>query len=78
MTRPRPAVLEFVLEREPGSGSIQFSAYGYIAPTRRLCVCISIEIREINKIDGDRSKIFLDVRDIGSTPHYRTMFTLAD
>ena len=31
-------VLEFVLEREPGSGSIQFSAYGYIAPTRRLCV----------------------------------------
>ena len=33
-------ILEFVLEREPGSGSIQFSAYGYIAPTRRLA-CVS-------------------------------------
>ena len=30
----------FVLEREPGSGSIQFSAYGCIAPTRRL-TCVS-------------------------------------
>ena len=32
-------ILESVLEREPGNGSIQFSAYGFIAPTRRLtCV----------------------------------------
>ena len=29
-------ILEVVLEREPGSGSFQFSAYGFIAPTRRL------------------------------------------
>ena len=28
--------LEVVLEREPGSGSFQLSAYGFIAPTRRL------------------------------------------
>ena len=37
---PGGTILEFVLEREPGSGSIQFSAYGYIAPTRRLA-CVS-------------------------------------
>ena len=30
------ALLEVVLEREPGSGSFQLSAYGFIAPTRRL------------------------------------------
>ena len=39
---PEPSthcILEVVLEREPGSGSIHFSAYGCIAPTRRLpCV----------------------------------------
>ena len=39
--RARAYILECVLEREPGSGSIQFSAYGYIAPTRRLA-CIYI------------------------------------
>ena len=33
-----------VLEREPGSGSIYFSAYGWIAPTHRLSrlTCVSV------------------------------------
>ena len=36
---PMSNILEVVLEREPGRVSIQFSAYGCIAPKRRLtCV----------------------------------------
>ena len=44
-------ILEFVLEREPGSGSIQFSAYGCIAPTRRLtCVSSVNDVRQFKRI----------------------------
>ena len=44
-------ILEVVLEREPGSGSIHFSAYGCIAPTRRLTyMYIYGSIRPMNSL----------------------------
>ena len=45
----RTVLLEVVLEREPGSGSIQFSAYGCIAPTRRLTCVASITRAPVQK-----------------------------
>ena len=36
-----------VLEREPGSGSIQFSAYGCIAPTHRLTYNYTCRVNDI-------------------------------
>ena len=46
-------ILESVLEREPGSGSMYCSAYGCIIPTRRLtCVYHNYSLRACSKDEG--------------------------
>ena len=40
---PLESILESVLDREPGRGSIQFFAYGFIAPTRHL-ICSALKM----------------------------------
>ena len=64
MLQLRSRILEVVLEREPGSGSIHFSAYahGCIAPTartRRARVHALIDVCRINDIYGEYTCIYL-------------------
>ena len=48
--REEKYILEVVLEREPGSGSIHFSAYGCIAPTRRVTIYTCKGYRRVEAI----------------------------